>query len=39
VKWHGYEDPTWEPEKNLANAADIIADYWKRVASKKTHNP
>jgi hypothetical protein len=39
VKWHGYEDPTWEPEKNLANAADIIADYWKRVASKKTRNP
>jgi transposase InsO family protein len=39
VKWHGYEDPTWEPEKNLANAADIITDYWKRVASKKTRNP
>jgi hypothetical protein len=27
---------TWEPKKNLANAADVIADYWKRVASKKT---
>jgi hypothetical protein len=39
VKWHRYKDLTWEPEKNLANTADIIADYWKHVAAKKTRNP
>jgi hypothetical protein len=38
VKWHGY-DPTWELEKNLANAANVIADYWKCIAKKKTCNP
>ena len=36
VKWSGYEDLSWEPEKNLTNAADVLADYWKRVAAKAT---
>jgi hypothetical protein len=39
VKWTGYEDMTWEPEENLKNSADVIADYWKRIATKKTRNP
>src|SRR6266511_6068010 len=33
----GYEDMTWEPEENLENAQDIIANYWTR--QKKAENP
>jgi hypothetical protein len=31
VRWKGYEEEedTWEPEDNLENAVDMIADYWK----------
>ena len=35
VKWKGYEDSTWEPEENLSNAAESIADYWKRIAKQR----
>ena len=30
VKWTGYEDPSWEPEVNLRNAQEAIAEYWKK---------
>jgi hypothetical protein len=33
------DNPTWEPERSLTNAANVIADYWKCVTSKKTRNP
>jgi hypothetical protein len=36
VKWKGYEETTMEPEENLEHAPDVIADYWKRIAIKKT---
>ena len=39
VKWTGYEDTTWEPEENLSNSADVIADYWKRITSRRTREP
>src|SRR6266542_4295916 len=39
VKWKGYEDMTWEPEENLENAQDIIADYWTRQKKLKIRIP
>jgi hypothetical protein len=36
VKWTGYEDSTWEPEENLSHSPEVIADYWKRIASRQT---
>ena len=30
VKWKGYEEPTWEPEKYLGNSISLISDYFKR---------
>ena len=39
VKWIGYPDTqnTWEPQENLKNSSDLIADFenWKNK-SKKT---
>lgn len=41
VKWLGYDEAnnTWEPEENLANSSELIAEYWARhdqgVASNK----
>ena len=33
VKWLGYghENNTWEPERNVANAPEKIAEYWQMV--------
>ena len=33
MKWlrYGHETNTWEPEKNLANAAELINEYWQVV--------
>jgi hypothetical protein len=35
IKWEGYgpEHCTWEPESNLRNASEVLADYWKLHAS------
>ena len=35
VKWKGYEDPTWEPEINLQNAQEAVAEYWKKRSISK----
>ena len=34
VKWVGYSQPTDEPEDNLENAADTVADYHERYPSR-----
>jgi hypothetical protein len=36
VAWKGYsiENNSWEPESNVVNAPEIVADYWKRQAEK-----
>ena len=33
VFWKGYpvHEMTWEPEENLANAQEKVADYYKRI--------
>ena len=37
VAWKGYgiEHNSWEPESNVVNAPEIVADYWKRLAEKQ----
>jgi hypothetical protein len=37
VAWKGYgvEHNSWEPESNVVNAPEIVADYWKRQAEKQ----
>ncbi len=36
VKWAGYEDITWEPESNLRNAQEALAEYWKKRSKPLT---
>ena len=33
IAWKGYgpEHNTWEPEANVANAPDLIGEYWQRI--------
>jgi chromobox protein 1 len=37
VSWKGYgiEHNAWEPESNVVNAPELVADYWKRQAKKQ----
>jgi hypothetical protein len=37
VAWKGYgqEHNSWEPEKNVVNAPEKVADYWKRFAEEQ----
>jgi hypothetical protein len=34
-KGYGIEHNSWEPESNVVNAPEIVADYWKRLAEKQ----
>ena len=38
IKWKGYDHlhNSWEPESNLDNCADILAEYWQRVNAKSS---
>jgi hypothetical protein len=37
VAWKGYgiEHNSWEPESNVVNAPEVVADYWERQAEKQ----
>jgi hypothetical protein len=37
VAWKGYgiEHNSWEPESNVVNAPEVVADYWKWQAEKQ----
>jgi hypothetical protein len=37
VAWKGYgiEHNSWEPESNVVNAPETVADYWKRQAEEQ----
>ena len=37
VAWKGYgiEHDTWEPESNVVNSPEVVAEYWKRQAEKQ----
>jgi hypothetical protein len=37
VAWkvYGIEHNSWEPESNVVNAPEVVADYWKRQAEKQ----
>ena len=39
VKWLGYgqESNTWEPEKHLKNATDLVQEYWDMVRVRDAH--
>ena len=34
-KGYGIEHNTWESERNVVNAPEIVADYWKRLAERQ----
>jgi hypothetical protein len=36
VKWEGWEgkDTTWEPEGNIANAREMVEQYWKEMGGR-----
>jgi hypothetical protein len=38
IQWKGYgpEQNSWEPEGNVANAPENLAEYWKGYAEKQT---
>ena len=38
VKWVGFKDPTWEPEKNLEHCEDIIKAFLLKNNSKNNNN-
>lgn len=38
VKWRGYDEYSWEAEKDLANAQDVLNDYWSRKKNVKARN-
>jgi hypothetical protein len=33
ISWKGYglEDNSWKPEANVANAPDLIGEYWQQI--------
>ncbi len=37
IAWRGYgpEHNSWEPERNVVNAPEQVADYWKGLAEKQ----
>ena len=38
VKWDGYDDPsdlTWEPEDNLAEAQEVLQEYYEKVGGRE----
>jgi hypothetical protein len=38
IKWKNYDHlyNSWEPEKNMVNCKDILAEYWTRVNAKSS---
>ncbi|KAJ2807890.1 hypothetical protein H4R21_000301 [Coemansia helicoidea] len=39
VKWLGYDESTWEPEGNLANASTLLAEFQKRSSGPEQCGP
>eukprot|EP00002_Diphylleia_rotans_P030164 TRINITY_DN6186_c0_g1_i1.p1 TRINITY_DN6186_c0_g1~~TRINITY_DN6186_c0_g1_i1.p1 ORF type:complete len:189 (-),score=53.36 TRINITY_DN6186_c0_g1_i1:1199-1765(-) len=37
LKWLGYDEPTWEHERNLLGCEELIEDYLNRVAEGKVN--
>ena len=37
IAWKGYgpEHNSWEPERNVVNAPEVVADYWRRLAEQQ----
>lgn len=40
VKWKGYshDSNSWEPEKNLANASEVIGKFWEELRTAQSHS-
>ena len=34
VKWFRYDNPTWEPRKNITHADDLLEDFHTRYPTK-----
>ncbi|KAJ3727093.1 hypothetical protein C8R42DRAFT_658619 [Lentinula raphanica] len=39
VKWHGYDEATWEPADNLSNCGRLLRSFWSEIGPDDDYHP